>query len=88
MLTLRCTDGRHAMIPDWVYAEFHRDGNALGERSDPLPPEMATPLAEADRVSVAIFACAETRAAIAARVAQEIGFIRDALPRAKGGVSR
>lgn len=68
MALLRCTDGRSADIPDWLYAQHHHDPYALGLPCEPLGPAIRMPLETAQHHNRSTFECV-TRLAQTARAA-------------------
>lgn len=73
MKLLRCTDGRVARIPRWLFDEFHLDAAALGERDDPLPPVYRMPLDETWHYNRIVFDCATALAETAEEAIRDLG---------------
>lgn len=78
MPRLKCTDGRTAEIPDWLYDEYHLDANGLGERASHLPPAYRMPLESAQHHNRAVFDCASALAETAAEASRAMDMIRAA----------
>lgn len=78
MALLRCTDGRSADIPDWLYAEYHLTPYALGDRSCPYGPEVRMPLETARYHNRCTFECVARLAQTASAAAVALTMIRNA----------
>lgn len=74
-VTLRCTDGRSAEIPDWLYAEYHRAPYHRGRRCDPFGPAIRSALHGARHHSRGTFDCAVALAETAEEIATRLALI-------------